>query len=110
MPENYQDPIFDSDNETTLQNALVAENELAANDDPRLDPVLPSQLTSAQKLPSEHDMTLTDAMKQYRATQTTIEQRMKGPDSHFFVKRWGLSRTNSTRPSCVLSTVIYGRI
>lgn len=84
MPENYQDPIFDSDNETTLGNALVAENELAANDDPRLDPVLPSQLTSAQKLPSEHDMTLTDAMKQYRATQTTIEQRMKGPDSHFF--------------------------
>lgn len=84
MPENYQDPIFDSDNETTLENALVAENELAANDDPRLDPVLPSQLTSAQKLPSEHDMTLTDAMKQYRATQTTIEQRMKGPDSHFF--------------------------
>lgn len=84
MPQNYQDPIFDSDNETTLENALVAENELAANDDPRLDPVLPSQLTSAQKLPSEHDMTLTDAMKQYRATQTTIEQRMKGPDSHFF--------------------------
>lgn len=84
MPQNYQDPIFDSDNETTLGNALVAENELAANDDPRLDPVLPSQLTSAQKLPSEHDMTLTDAMKQYRATQTTIEQRMKGPDSHFF--------------------------
>lgn len=84
MPQNYQDPIFDSDNETTLGNALVAENELAANDDPRLDPILPSQLTSAQKLPSEHDMTLTDAMKQYRATQTTIEQRMKGPDSHFF--------------------------
>lgn len=84
MPENYQDPIFDSDNETTLSNAIVAENELAANDDPRLDPILPSQLTSAQKLPSEHDMTLTDAMKQYRATQTTIEQRMKGPDSHFF--------------------------
>lgn len=84
MPANYQDPIFDSDNETTLGNALVAENELAANDDPRLDPILPSQLTSAQKLPSEHDMTLTDAMKQYRATQTTIEQRMKGPDSHFF--------------------------
>lgn len=85
MPENYQDPIFDSDNETTLSNAIVAENELAANDDPRLDPILPSQMTSAQKLPSPHTLTLTDAMKQYRATQTTIEQRMKGPDSHF----WG---------------------
>lgn len=84
MPENYQDPIFDSDNETTLSNAIVAENELAANDDPRLDPILPSQMTSAQKLPSPHTLTLTDAMKQYRATQTTIEQRMQGPDSHFF--------------------------
>lgn len=85
MPENYQDPIFDSDNETTLGNALVAENELAANDDPRLDPVLPSQLTNAQKLPSPHTLSLTEAIKQYRAEQTTLERLTKSPDSHF----WG---------------------
>ena len=85
MSENYQNPIFDSESDTTLGNAIVAENDLSVNDDPRLDPVLPSQLTSAQKLPSEHYMTLSDAMKQYRITQTTIEQRMKAPETHF----WG---------------------
>lgn len=85
MAENYQDPIFDSENETTLGNAIVAENDLAPNDDPRLDPILPSQMTSAQKLPSDHDMTMAEAMRQYRITQTTIDQRMKGPETHF----WG---------------------
>ena len=64
MAENYQDPIFDSENETTLGNAIVAENNLAPNDDPRLDPILPSQMTSAQKLPSDHDMTMAEAMRQ----------------------------------------------
>lgn len=85
MAENYQDPIVDTENETTLGNAIVAENDLAPNDDPRLDPILPSQMTSAQKLPSDHDMTMAEAMRQYRITQTTIDQRIKGPDTHF----WG---------------------
>lgn len=85
MAENYQEPIVDTENETTLGNAIVAENDLAPNDDPRLDPILPSQMTSAQKLPSDHDMTMTEAMRQYRITQTTIDQRIKGPDTHF----WG---------------------
>lgn len=85
MAENYQDPIVDTENETTLGNAIVAENDLAPNDDPRLDPILPSQMTSAQKLPSDHDMTMAEAMRQYRITQTTIDQRLKGPETHF----WG---------------------
>lgn len=85
MAENYQEPIVDTENETTLGNAIVAENDLAPNDDPRLDPILPSQMTSAQKLPSGHDMTMAEAMRQYRITQTTIDQRIKGPDTHF----WG---------------------
>ena len=68
MAENYQDPIVDTENETTLGNAIVAENDLAPNDDPRLDPILPSQMTSAQKLPSDHDMTMAEAMRQYRIT------------------------------------------
>ena len=85
MAENYQEPIVDTENETTLGNAIVAENDLAPNDDPRLDPILPSQMTSAQKLPSDHDMTMAEAMRQYRITQTTIDQRIKGPDTHF----WG---------------------
>lgn len=85
MAENYQDPIVDTENETTLGNAIVAENDLAPNDDPRLDPILPSQMTSAQKLPSDHDMTMAEAMRQYRITQTTIDQRIKDPDTHF----WG---------------------
>lgn len=85
MAENYQDPIVDTENETTLGNAIVAENDLAPNDDPRLDPILPSQMTSAQKLPSDHDMTMAEAMRQYRINQTTIDQRIKGPDTHF----WG---------------------
>ena len=85
MAENYQDPIVDSENETTLGNAIVAENDLAPNDDPRLDPILPSQMTSAQKLPSDHTMTMAEAMRQYRITQTTIDQRLKGPETHF----WG---------------------
>lgn len=85
MAENYQEPIVDSENETTLGNAIVAENDLAPNDDPRLDPILPSQMTSAQKLPSDHDITMAEAMRQYRITQTTIDQRIKGPDTNF----WG---------------------
>ena len=85
MAENYQDPIVDTENETTLGNAIVAENDLAPNDDPQLDPILPSQMTSAQKLPSDHDMTMTEALRQYRINQTTIDQRLKGPETHF----WG---------------------
>lgn len=85
MAENYQDPIVDSENGTTLGNALIAENNLAANDDPQLDPILPSQMTNAQKIPSEHEISMTEALRQYRITQSTIDQRIKGPETHF----WG---------------------
>lgn len=85
MSENYMNQPFNDAEEMSLDNILKTGMELTKDDDPQIDPILPSQMTSAQKLPNEHAITLSDAMDQYYITQQLVENLQKKPITHF----WG---------------------
>lgn len=73
----------------SMDDAIVQSTTLTAEDDPRLDPILPSKLTQAQKMPNERIMTMDEAIQSYRLTQEAIQGYSKIARGDITTHFWG---------------------
>ena len=81
--------LLTSNQTLSMDDALVHAETLTPDDDPRLDPILPSQMTQAQKTPNKHTITMDQALKMYRADMESYETLNKIAKGDITTHFWG---------------------
>ncbi len=80
---------FLTDQTLSLDDAIAKAQSITPDDDPQFDPVLPSQLNTAEKTPSKHTMSMDDALKTYRLKMDSIEGLTRIANGDITTHFWG---------------------
>ena len=77
------------DETLSMDDAIAKAQNITPDDDPQFDPILPSQLTQAQKQPNKRTMTMDEALKTYRLKMDSVEMLDKIAKGDITTHFWG---------------------
>ena len=80
---------FLTDQTLSLDDAIAKAQSITPDDDPQFDPVLPSQLNTAEKAPSKHTISMDKALKTYRLKMDSIEGLTRIANGDITTHFWG---------------------
>lgn len=77
------------DTTLSMDDAIARTENITPDDDPRFDPILPSQQTARQKIPNKRTVTMDEALETYRLKMDSYDMLTKIANGDIITHFWG---------------------